>query len=485
MEQLSIRQVAAWTGGTYDGPDMRVSGIAIDSRKAGRGDLFLPLRGVMHDGHEFLGEAFACGATAALVDRPDVARALDGLGRAIVRVPDVRRALARLASAYRNHLDLKVVGITGSNGKTTTKEMLRVILGARAAVSPRSYNNDLGVPLTLLSANRHHRYCVVEMGTNAPGEIAALAQIARPDVGVVLNVAESHLSGLGDLDGVREEKAALARALPRDGCAILNWDDLRVRELMDELDCFALTFGTWEEADVFASEIRTRGRGLSFRAFNKKRVRLQTYGVHNVHNALAAATAAMWLGEHACEVFDRLEAFRPVAMRMAVEDVGRIRLINDAYNANPRSVESAILEMSVRAGRRRIAILGDMLELGDRAKEFHERIGRAVARASIDALWAIGPLSEATATAARAAGLKDVHWSADVPAALKDPPFEPRSGDVVLFKASRGVRLERVYDVVRKRAAARRGVPGDGTAADVVAGGGVAKGSGARDRIES
>ncbi|MHC4411355.1 MAG: Mur ligase family protein [Planctomycetota bacterium] len=170
-----------------------MSGIAIDSRKAGRGDLFLPLRGAMHDGHEFIGEAFASGAIAALVDRPDVARALDGLGRAIVRVPDVKRALAEFASAYRDHLDLKVIGITGSNGKTTTKEMLRVILGARAAVSPRSYNNDLGVPLTLLTANRHHRFCVVEMGTNAPGEIGALARIARPDVGVILNVSESHL----------------------------------------------------------------------------------------------------------------------------------------------------------------------------------------------------------------------------------------------------------------------------------------------------
>ena len=167
MEQLSIRQVAAWTGGAYDGPDLRVSGIAIDSRKAGRGDLFLPLRGALHDGHEFLGEAFASGATAALVDRPDVVRAHLGLGNPIVVVPDVRIALAELAAHYRRSLDLQVIGITGSNGKTTTKEMLRVILGARAAVSPRSYNNDLGVPLTLLTANRNHRFCVVEMGSNA------------------------------------------------------------------------------------------------------------------------------------------------------------------------------------------------------------------------------------------------------------------------------------------------------------------------------
>jgi UDP-N-acetylmuramoyl-tripeptide--D-alanyl-D-alanine ligase len=391
-----------------------------------------------------------------LVDRPDVVRAHLGLGNPIVVVPDVRIALAELAAHYRRSLDLQVIGITGSNGKTTTKEMLRVILGARAAVSPRSYNNDLGVPLTLLTANHNHRFCVVEMGSNAPGEIAALSRIAQPDVGVVLNVSESHLQGLGDLDGVAEEKRALVRALSPEGAAVLNWDDERVRAMMRGLPCYALTFGTWSEADVFASDIRTRGRGLAFRAFGKKRVKLETYGVHNVHNALAAATAAMWVGEHACEVFDRLETFRPVEMRMAVEDIGRIRLINDAYNANPRSVESAILEMGVRGGGRRVAVLGDMLELGGSAGELHARIGRAVATSSIDALWAIGPLSEETAIAAKKAGLREVHWSASVPEALEEHPITARSGDVILFKASRGVRIERVYDAMKERIESRR-----------------------------
>ena len=451
MEQLSIRQIAAWTGGTYDGPDMRVSGVAIDSRKARRGDLFLPLRGALHDGHEFLGEAFASGATAAPVDRADAARAHRGLGNAIVLVDDVRRALAAMATRYRASLDLKVIGVTGSNGKTTTKEMLRLIFGAQAAVSPRSYNNDLGVPLTLLTANRNHRICVVEMGSNAPGEIAALARIAQPDVGVVLNVGESHLQGLGDLDGVAEEKRALVRSLAPDGCAVLNWDDPRVRAMMRGTTCYTLTFGSWREADLFATDIRTRGRGLSFRPLDRWRIEMGTYGVHNVHNALAAAAAATWCGVHVCEAFESLKKFRPVDMRMAVEDIGRIRLVNDAYNANPRSVESAILEMGVRGGGRRIAVLGDMLELGPQAADLHARIGRAVAASSVDVLWAVGPLSEETARAARAAGLREVHWSEDVPTALQQMPFDAQSGDVVLFKASRGVRIERVYDAVKTR----------------------------------
>jgi len=217
MEQKSIREIAVWAGGHYDGPDLPVTGVSIDSRNIEPGELFVPLRGLQNDGHDYLGEAFASGAAAALVDRADAVRLHNSLGNPVIEVTDTRAALGRLAAGYRRGLDLKVIGITGSNGKTTTKEMLRLIFGARAAVSPRSYNNDIGVPLTLLSANRSHDYCVVEMGTNRPGEIAALAGIARPDVGIVLNVSESHLQGLGDIEGVAREKFALipAGATPR------------------------------------------------------------------------------------------------------------------------------------------------------------------------------------------------------------------------------------------------------------------------------
>jgi UDP-N-acetylmuramoyl-tripeptide--D-alanyl-D-alanine ligase len=334
--------------------------------------------------------------------------------------------------------------------------MLRLVLGPRAVASPQSYNNALGVPLTLLQANRRHGFCIVEMGTNAPGEIAALAAIARPDVGVVLNVGVSHLQGLRDLDGVAREKFALVHALGAQGCAVLNWDDVRTRGMIDRVPGYALSFGTWPEADVFASEIRTRGRDTSFLFLNRKRVRMRVLGVHNVHNALAAASVAMWLGEHPADVCDRLEAYCPAPMRMAVEDVGRIRLINDAYNSNPPSVSAAILEMGVRGGARRVAVLGDMLELGERAGEIHAEIGAQLARSRIDVLWAVGPLSQATAAAARSHGLKEVHWSPSVTEALEHPPFEPRARDVVLFKASRGVRLERLYDSVKDRIVERR-----------------------------
>jgi len=463
MEQQSIKQVAAWTGGQYDGPDLPVAGVAIDSRHVERGHVFFALRGTHADGHEYLGEAFASGAAAAVVDREEAARAHAAMGRTVVRVPDARRALADLAAAYRRSLsDLTVIGITGSNGKTTTKEMLRLLLGEGAAVSPKSFNNDLGVPLTLLGAGRRHKWCVVEMGTNAPGEIAGLCRIARPEVGVVLNVGASHLEGLRDLDGVAHEKFALVEAVGPEGCAVLNWDDERTRAMIPRAPGYVVSFGTWSDADVFAGEVRTTGYTLSFRMLGRQRVTMRLIGVHNVHNALAAAAVALWLGEDPYEMCRRLEEFQPAPMRMAVEEIGRTRLINDAYNANPRSMAAALHEMSYRGGGRRIAVLGDMQELGEAAHRFHAQIGQRVARSRIDVLWAIGPLSETIAREARNAGLREVFWSPTVDAAMEKPAVKVKSRDVVLFKASRGMQLERVYDAVKDDLERRRRPPRNG-----------------------
>jgi UDP-N-acetylmuramoyl-tripeptide--D-alanyl-D-alanine ligase len=323
-------------------------------------------------------------------------------------------------------------------------------------VSPKSFNNDLGVPLTLLGARRSQPVCVVEMGTNAPGEIAALAAIARPDVGVVLNIGASHLDGLKTVDGVAREKFALVEALGARGCAILNWDDPRTRAMVPRAPGPALTFGTWPQADVFAADVRTQGYSIAFRFLGRLRVSMRLIGVHNVHNAMAASAVALWLGHDPVAIGERLASYRPAPMRMSVESVGRVRLINDAYNANPRSMAAALSEMSYRAGGRRIAVLGDMHELGSDAAVFHEEIGERVARSRIDVLWAIGPLSEATARAARRAGVRHVHWSRDVGEAMARPPLKVRSRDVVLFKASRAMRLERVYDAVKSDLEDRR-----------------------------
>jgi len=255
-------------------------------------------------------------------------------------------------------------------------------------------------------------------------------------------------------------------ALPADGCAVLNWYDPKTRGMIEEAPCQVLSFGTWPDADVFAADIRTRGYTLAFRLFGRKRIRMRLIGVHNVHNALAAAAAALWLGEDPYEICLRLEGFRPAPMRMAVEAIGRVRLINDAYNANPRSVSAALHEMSYRSAGRRIAVLGDMHELGPRADDLHAEVGRQVASSRIDVLWAVGPLSEGTARAARSAGLRQVYWSPSVRDAVARPPLRVRSRDIVLFKASRAMRLERLVETVRAAVASRRRARDSQTAAD-------------------
>lgn len=451
MEQRSIRQVAAWTAGAYDGPDLSVCGVSVDSRAVRPGDLFVALRGVRHDGHGFVGEAFASGASAALVERPDIAEEQRGLGRPVILVPDVRAALGALARGYRDSLDLTVVAVTGSCGKTTTKEMLALVLGEGCAVSPKSFNNDIGVPLTLLGATRHDKVCVVEMGTNAPGEIAALCRIARPDVGVVLNVGEAHLEKLGDLDGVAREKAALVEALGPEGCAILNHDDRRTLAMAARCRGYVITFGTTPEADVFARPLPGHARGIGFLLFQRRRVRIPVLGRHNVHNALAAASVALWLRRDPWEICERLETYRGVPMRLASEEIAQVRFILDAYNANPSSMEAALREMALLGSSgRRILVLGDMLELGEREEALHERIGRAAAASGADLLWAVGPRSAAAARAAREAGMADVYWSPDVDAAIARPPIRPRRRDRILFKASRGMQLERLCDALKE-----------------------------------
>ncbi|MFQ5845609.1 MAG: UDP-N-acetylmuramoyl-tripeptide--D-alanyl-D-alanine ligase, partial [Planctomycetota bacterium] len=279
MEPISIHEVATWTGGRYEGPNLPVARVCVDSRTAERGDLFVPLHGPRFNGHEFLGEAFVSGAAAALAQEPEAARVHRSMGRPVVLVPDTRRALGRLAAAYRRSLGYRVVAVTGSNGKTTAKEMIRRVLGRTAIASPHSYNNDVGVPLTLLSANRHHDFCVVEVGTNAPGEIAALAALAHPDVGVVLNVAESHLEGLGDLEGVAREKFALVQALGPHGCAVLNYDDEHTRAMIAGAPGYVVSFGTWPTADVYAGDVRASFHSVSFRLYNRLEVQLQVFGI--------------------------------------------------------------------------------------------------------------------------------------------------------------------------------------------------------------
>lgn len=456
MEPIRYSDVLRATGGEPTGPvqgDPLIEGVTTDSRDVPPNSLFVPVRGPRFDGHAFMQQAFARGASFSLVSADTVGSRVPP--NAII-VPDTVKALGDLARWHRSRFDVPVIGITGSCGKTTVKEMTRLILGEDVVASHRSYNNEIGVPLTLLQMDRTTRAAIVEIGTNAPGEIAYLSGIARPTLGILTNVEEAHLAGLGTVHGVMREKAALLHALPPTGAAIVNADNYYCREIMEDLESHVVTFGQWEDADIFGIEPRHTEEGVEFMLYGKMPIELHTLGMHNVSNALAAISVGLWLGQSPAAIQEALARFRAPAMRMSKEQVGTVTLINDAYNANPRSMDAAIRELAARPCRgRRVAVLGEMLELGEKTERFHRHLGRKVVGEGIDMLWAIGPHGAVMAEEAVRMGLpaEHVHWHMDVEEALDDPAFEPMPGDAWLFKASRSVALEHLAAMIRERSA--------------------------------
>jgi UDP-N-acetylmuramoyl-tripeptide--D-alanyl-D-alanine ligase len=454
MEPLRLSDILRATGGRPTGHlrgDPWIEAVTIDGRAATQGSLYVPIRGKKQDGHRYLEQAFLNGAAFALVaEDADLPRVAPNL----VRVPDTTKALGDLARWHRSRFDVPVIGITGSCGKTSTKEMMRLVLGPRVVASPASYNNDVGVPLTLLQMDRETEAAVVEIGTNAPGEIAALASIVRPTVGVVTNVEEAHLAGLGSIRGVLKEKASLLAALPDGGAAVVNADNYYCREMLDGVGCHLITFGTWEDADVYGTGVRVTAEGVAFDLYGRLPFEIPAMGLHNVHNGLAAVAVALWLGRDPADVQQALLRYEAPEMRMRREVVGDVVLINDAYNANPRSMEAAVVELSARpASGRRIAVVGDMLELGDQTERCHRELGRKLGNARLDALWTIGPSARYIALEANGAGLRPeaCFHHESVEEAMATPPLDPRPGDTWLFKASRGMALERVHAAVRAR----------------------------------
>jgi len=469
MEPIRLSDVLRATGGELAGPvrgDPFIPDVTTDSRRIEPGSLFVPIRGRKQDGHAFLDAAFLAGAGFALAAKD---AELPRVPSNVIRVADTTRALGDLARWHRTRFDVPVVAITGSCGKTTTKEMIRLVLGARTVASPASFNNDIGVPLTLLQMDRTTEACVVEIGTNAPGEIAHLARIARPTVGIVTNVEEAHLEGLGSVRGVMREKAALLAALPHDGAAIVNADNYFCREMLETVRCHLVTYGTWEDADVYGTKGRVTADGIGFDLYDRLPFEVPALGIHNVHNALAAVAVGLWLGRDPLDVREALGRFRAPEMRMSREVLGDVVLINDAYNANPRSMEAAVVELMARpAAGRRVAVVGDMLELGDQTERCHRELGRKLANARVDAVWAIGPNAALIAEEARRAGLDaKVHHHASMDEALASPAVDPRAGDTWLFKASRGMALEKLYLATRARIGAEPRKPAETPAQDV------------------
>lgn len=439
--------------------------VCTDSRRVQAGQTFLALRGERFDAHDFLPDAVRLGAACLVIDRDETLPAhlkskgacscgcsKQGPSPAVTLVADTQAALADLGRAARARLACPVIAVTGSCGKTTTKEMIgQILLGRlRGRKPPASYNNSVGVPLTLLACEPDDEFVLCECGTNHPGEIAALAAIARPTVAVVTLAAPVHLEGLGSIDGVAAEKGALVESLGPDGVAILNADDPRVAAMAGRCRGRAVTVGTGEGADLRASDIVQTERSLTFMAAAAGgppvRFEIPVMGRHNAVLALAAAAAAREAGVSLEDSAAALRAFQAAPMRMAVRQLGRITLVNDAFNANPRSTQAALELLELWPARRKVFFFGDMLELGDTSAAAHEEIGRAIAAAGIQRLICVGPQSQLTAAAAVAAGLDPAEVTVldDSVAAAAMAPGLIADGDVVLVKGSHGIRMDRV-----------------------------------------
>ena len=473
--RFGVTELLAATGGALracPAEGAEAVGVSTDSRTLARGELFVALAGpreqpvrIVLDGHRFVGDALRRGAWGVLVEeqalqRGEVARELAAWpGRAVIAVTDSLRALGDLAAYHRRRMPARIVGVTGSNGKTTTKEMVFSIAAERWRVlrSEGNLNNLVGLPLTLLGLEIWHEVAVVEMGMSHAGEIRRLAAIAAPQVGVVTNVGPVHLEGVGGLAGVAAAKAEILEGIAPGGTAVLNADDPATPGLAARWDGSMVSFGLSAAADVRAERIEYAPQGTDFTLVladgASARVRMPWLGEHNVRNALAAAAAAHCIGADCAQIKAGLTRARPAAMRFEIGTIPPgVTVVNDAYNANPASMRAALSAFALLpAVSRRALVLGDMLELGAAAPAEHEGLGRVAALAAPSLLVAVGAFAERVAAGARAAGLSPsvIEIAPDAEAAALLLSSWLRPGDLLLLKGSRGVRLERIIERLR------------------------------------
>ncbi|MEE4254189.1 MAG: UDP-N-acetylmuramoyl-tripeptide--D-alanyl-D-alanine ligase [Desulfuromusa sp.] len=453
---FDLERIARITDGDFSGRKIncQLSGISTDSRNLIPGSLFVPLRGERFDGHDYLSQAVKNGAAACLSEE-----VVAGLSVPVVRVADTLRALGDIAAAYRLQLNGPLVAITGSVGKTTTKEMLATILSrvAPGLKTAGNFNNLIGLPLTLFRLEKEHQWAVLEMGTSALGEIERLTEIAQPTIGIITNIGAAHLETLQGLDGVSRAKGELYAGL-QGGTAILNLDDPRVARLPVANGVKKLTYGVSTKAEVRAENIEENALGIQFDLLfsgQRTRAQLSLPGRHNVANALAAAAAAIELNVPLAEIAAGLAQFIAIPGRMNLSPLpcGGL-LLDDSYNSNPLSASAALDVLTILPGQgRRVAVLGDMLELGEKSAKMHEDLG-AKAAGVAELLLGIGKFSADIRRGAETAGMTPGHMVelADAAAAIEYLQKQQRPGDKILIKGSRGVHLEQLAEALKATA---------------------------------
>jgi len=461
MISLTLGEVARIVDGRPSDLDPTRSAtgkVEFDSRKVGPGDLFLAFAGEHVDGHDYAQAALDAGAVAVLATRE-----LPGLP--VILIDDPLAAITALARESGAKLSATVIGVTGSSGKTSTKDLLAQLLEplGPTVAPPESFNNELGFPYTVLLADEKTEYLVLEVSARGVGHIAFLTGILAPSIGVVLNVGTAHLGEFGSVEAIAQAKGELVEALGADDVAILNADDPRVAAMAARTDARLIRFGESAGADVRAEDVRIEATGrasfiLSHQGESAP-VQLQVLGGHQVSNALAAAAALLNLGSDVAAVATRLSQATPRShWRMEVTEVAGVTVVNDAYNANPDSVRAALKSLAIMsAGRRSVAVLGTMNELGDDSLTEHDAIGRLAVRLDVNALIAVGQSARAIANGASLEGSwnGEAEWVGDNPAAIARLIELVETGDVVLVKGSRSTEMQQIAQALISDLAAR------------------------------
>jgi UDP-N-acetylmuramoyl-tripeptide--D-alanyl-D-alanine ligase len=456
VESLTLGFVAnACSGELLNGSSSTsIMRVCTDSRQVQSGDLFFALKGERFDGHEFVHEV-AKTAEAVVIERGRASLA-QGV-RAVLAVDNPRLALGHLASAYRQEFTLPVIAVAGSNGKTTTKELIAAVLRQKRTTlcSEASFNNDIGVPLTLLKLERAHQVAVLEAGTNHPGELESLVRMIRPHYGVITSIGREHLEFFGDLSGVAKEEGVLGELLPAGGKLAVNGDEPWAERLAARTRATVVKVGMAEGNHWRLFNPRLDSQGVSFHVEAPTPEFTGEYGIHllgrhQAVNALFAIWLGAELGLNRAEIQRGLEEGKPARMRLELWELNGVWVLDDAYNANPDSMFMALQTLlDFPCKGRRLAVLGDMAELGVHSEAAHEEVGRRAAELGIGQLFVVGKMAPLTARGARGAGLNRVLEFSDVDAAATAVKQFIKAGDVVLLKASRATHLERLADVLR------------------------------------
>jgi UDP-N-acetylmuramoyl-tripeptide--D-alanyl-D-alanine ligase len=457
VEARSLKFVAEACGAELrrGAGEILAKNVCTDSRKAQPGDLFFAIKGEHFDGHDFLSDVADKKVAAVVIERKQVPGKLADC--AVLAVSDVRAALGKLAAIYRKDFALPVICVGGSNGKTTVKELIASVLRQKLAAlwSEASFNNDLGVPLTLLRLEKSHQAAVLEAGTNHPGELAPLVKMIQPKFGVITNIGREHLEFFGDVAGVAQEEGWLAELLPADGKLFLNGDNEWTEKITARTKAQVVRVGLGEKNHWRAEKIRLDKNGVTFQVEAPKKefcgeYRINLLGRHQVTNALFAIAVSEELGLGRAEIQRGLAECLPPKMRLQLWEDGGVRVLDDCYNANADSVIAALETLcALPLQGRRVAVLGDMNELGAHSEAAHAEAGKRAAELGVGQLFAVGKMAPVMAKAARDAGLNRVIEFADVEAAMKVVKQFLKTGDVVLLKASRASRLERIAETLK------------------------------------